>query len=74
MCASLKTILESEKDISVIGLGYNGKEAVDLYGHLNPDILLMDIRMETMTGLEAAESILINDKEIANKRILVKVL
>lgn len=58
VCVSLKTILEAEKDISVVGTGHNGKEAIELYNSLNPDILLIDIRMETMTGLEAAESIL----------------
>jgi DNA-binding NarL/FixJ family response regulator len=58
VCVSLKTILETEKDISVVGTGHNGKEAIELYNSLKPDILLMDIRMEAMTGLEAGESIL----------------
>lgn len=63
VCVALKTILEAEKDISVIGTGHNGKEAIELYNNLKPDILLIDIRMETMTGLEAAESILTKDKQ-----------
>jgi DNA-binding NarL/FixJ family response regulator len=58
VCVSLKTILEAEKDISVVGTGHNGKEAIELYNSLKPDILLMDIRMEAMSGLEAGESIL----------------
>lgn len=62
VCASLKTILEVEKDISVVGTGNNGKEAIELYNSLKPDILLIDIRMETMTGLVAGESILKEDK------------
>ncbi len=67
VCVSLKTILESEKDITVVGTGYNGRNAIKLYESLNPDILLMDIRMETMTGLEAGEVILKSDK---NAKIL----
>lgn len=67
VCVSLKTILEVEKDISVVGIGHNGKEAIELYHSLRPDILLIDIRMEIMTGLEAAESILKTDK---NAKIL----
>jgi DNA-binding NarL/FixJ family response regulator len=67
VCVSLKTILEAEKDISVVGTGHNGKEAIELYNSLKPDILLMDIRMEAMTGLEAGESILESDK---NAKIL----
>lgn len=62
VCAALKTILEAEAHISVVGTGHNGKEAIELYKSLKPDILLIDIRMETMTGLEAAESILNTDK------------
>lgn len=56
--ASLKMILESDKDIEVVGTGNSGKEATDLYMALKPDILLMDIRMDEMTGIEAAETIL----------------
>lgn len=62
VCVALKTILEAEEDITVVGTGHNGKEAMDLYSSLKPDILLMDIRMDTMTGLEAGESILKEDK------------
>lgn len=58
VCVSLKTILEAEEDISVVGTGHNGKEAIELYNSLKPDILLIDIRMETMMGLEAGETIL----------------
>lgn len=61
VCVSLKTILESQDDITVVGTGNNGKEAIELFHSLRPDILLMDIRMEGMTGLEAAESILSKD-------------
>ena len=42
---ALKTILESDSEIRVCGSGKNGKEAVNLYESLHPDILLMDIRM-----------------------------
>ncbi len=55
---SLKTILESTGEVSVLGIGKNGLEAIELYNTYNPDVLLMDIRMETMTGLDAAKEIL----------------
>lgn len=61
VCASLKTIIEAEMDLTVVGMGYNGQEAIDLYEQLKPDVLLMDIRMDTMTGLEAGENILSRD-------------
>ena len=64
---SLKMILESDKDIEVVGTGNSGKEATDLYMALKPDILLMDIRMDEMTEIEAAETILNKDE---NAKIL----
>ena len=60
---SLKTILETDNEIEVIETGNSGMEAIDLYFSLNPDVLLMDIRMDGMTGIEAAEKILENDKK-----------
>jgi DNA-binding NarL/FixJ family response regulator len=58
VCASLKVILESDVDIEVVALGYNGEMAIELYEALKPDILLIDIRMDIMTGLKGAEQIL----------------
>ena len=55
---SLKTILESTPDIEVVAMGSSGEEAIELYKTHTPDIMLMDIRMEGMTGLDAGEEIL----------------
>ena len=63
VCQSLKTIIEAEDQIEVVGLGHNGEEAIALYRQLKPDVLLMDIRMDVMTGLVAAGTILDGDKE-----------
>ncbi|NSW91920.1 MAG: response regulator transcription factor [Firmicutes bacterium] len=67
VCASLKTILEADREIKVVGTVYSGQQAVDLYLDLRPDVLLMDIRMDGMTGIEAAEIIIEKDK---NAKIL----
>ena len=58
---SLKTILEAAPEIEVAALGNSGREAMTLYDEHKPDILLMDIRMDGMTGLEAGELILAKD-------------
>jgi len=55
---SLKAIIEADKEICVSRIGYNGNDAISMYEESLPDILLMDIRMELMTGLEAGEIIL----------------
>ncbi len=61
--ASLKIILEADNEVEVAGIGNSGKQAVDLYTKLIPDVLLMDIRMDGMTGLDAAEIILKKDSK-----------
>jgi len=58
VCASLKTILEAYKDISVAAVGYDGKQAATLFKMHQPDVMLMDIRMNDVSGLDAAELIL----------------
>ena len=64
---SLKTILESTGKVTVATMGSDGAEAPELYRTHNPDVMLMDIRMEGMTGLEAGELIL---REFPEARIL----
>ncbi len=56
--ASLKTIIESDPNIHVEGIGSNGIQAIDLFEELQPDILLIDIRMDQMNGIDAAKIIL----------------
>lgn len=60
---SLKTILETDEEVTVVGLGSSGEEAVTLYEKEKPDVMLMDIRMDKMTGLKAAERILLQDAQ-----------
>ena len=58
---SLKTILESDPQVTVAATGNDGKDAVALYESEHPDVLLLDIQMKEMSGLEAAEQILETD-------------
>jgi len=55
---SLKTILTMSGEINVVGTGNNGEQAIELYKSHHPDIVLIDIQMPVMTGLEAAEAII----------------
>lgn len=55
---SLEMIISADPEFQVIGKGNSGEEAIRLYEERNPDLLLTDIRMPDMTGLDAAEKIL----------------
>ncbi len=65
---ALKIILEADTDLHVVGTGSSGRDAIRLYDECQPDVLLMDIRMQGMDGLEAASSIL---KKHPDARILL---
>jgi DNA-binding NarL/FixJ family response regulator len=51
-------LLESDDRIEVVGCALNGAEAVDFARKVEPDLVLMDIKMPLMTGIEATERIL----------------
>lgn len=53
----IRSILESQEDILVVGEAENGREALEHIGRLPPDIVLMDISMPVMNGLEATRQI-----------------
>ena len=60
---ALKTILEVNEDVQVLATGMDGRDAVKLFGEYKPDVLLMDIRMKNMSGLEASAEILKADPD-----------
>ncbi len=51
---ALAALLESEGDIEVVGQAHNGQEAMKMVRSLKPDLLLTDIEMPEMSGLEVA--------------------
>ena len=63
----LKAVLGTARDIEVIGEAKNGREAIALAERFKPDIVVLDLDMEEMSGVEAL-------KEIVEKKLPVRVL
>jgi DNA-binding NarL/FixJ family response regulator len=54
---ALQAILAADERIDVVGTARDGREAVELEGQLEPDVVLMDISMPSMDGVDAARAI-----------------
>jgi two-component system response regulator DesR len=54
---ALAALLEIERDIQVVGRARDGREALDLVAHLTPDVLLTDIEMPQLSGLDVAAAV-----------------
>jgi DNA-binding NarL/FixJ family response regulator len=68
--AGLRVLFEGEQDIALAGEAANGEEVLSLAHHARPDVVLMDIRMPRVDGLEATRQIAA-DEELAAVRVLI---
>jgi DNA-binding NarL/FixJ family response regulator len=66
--SGFSTLLNAQPDIEVIGEAVNGQEAVTSAARLNPDVILMDVRMPVLDGLQATRQIAATDD---HPRILI---
>lgn len=54
---ALSTLIEDQADMKVLGTAESGREAVEIYGKLQPDLVLMDLRLPELDGVEATRQI-----------------
>lgn len=66
---AMAALLRLEPDFEVVGAATNGREALDMCGRLQPDIVLTDIEMPLMTGLELAAEL--KERRMPPKLIVV---
>lgn len=59
----IQLLLETEDDLQVIGQAENGLEAIQKTKTLNPDVILMDVRMPEMDGIQATKEILAHNPD-----------
>jgi DNA-binding NarL/FixJ family response regulator len=68
--AGFAALLDAEPDIQVVGEASNGDDAVKLAGSLVPDVVLMDIRMPGLDGLESTR-LIANDDRLGQVRVVI---
>jgi len=66
----LRVLLEAEDDIALVGEAADGRAALELVKRTRPDVVLMDIRMPVMDGIEALRAIAA-DPDLAGTRVVV---
>ncbi|TDD66456.1 response regulator transcription factor [Jiangella aurantiaca] len=68
--AGFRSILDGEPDLEVVGEAADGAEALTLVRELRPDVVLMDVRMPELDGLEATNRI-VADPALAGVRVVI---
>lgn len=64
VCQGFRLILSRQPDVEVVGDAFTGRDAVELAGRIEPDVVVLDIAMPDINGVEATRQILRNSPRI----------
>ena len=70
LVASFRMLIESAADLEVVGEAATGREAVELARTTRPDVVLMDVRMPDLDGIEATR-LITGDETLAHVKVLI---
>ncbi len=66
--SAFSSLIEAQDDLEVVGAAADGRQAVELVANLAPDVVVMDVRMPVMDGIEATRQI---TRGLARSRVLI---
>jgi len=69
--SGLRALLDAQDDIEVVGEAEDGDAAIVAAAKLHPDVMLMDVRMPRVNGLEATRQIMSSDEKVSLPRVLM---
>lgn len=69
--SGMQMLIEAQPDLACAGIAANGRDAMDLVERVKPDVVLMDLRMPVMNGIQATQQLLDRDSGIPGLAVIV---